>query len=447
MKISRWFGVFFCSLVAAVSLPVKAADWNLVRFESREYVTLNDIAQFYGFPKPPPTDLSGHFLPSSSVLPGDSAVAAANGAAGAAASTPLTKSSAATTAAKQGPATPPPAANAPSASAQSAIANRQAAVAPTTDEPSPISSQDPPAGVALSKTITLDSGKMQLEVTVGLREANINGAKHWLAFPVAYHDGQVLVSRLDLSKIIEPSLRPELIEGMSPVTTVVLDPGHGGHDRGASSKFGFEKDFALDVALRARKLLESEGYKVIMTRATDVFIPLDQRPAVANNIPNSIFVSIHFNSSSTNADARGFEIFSVAPRGAPSTNDVTPRERDLREEPGNAVDMPSGALASSVFHALLGHVPMVDRGVKHARFAVLRLCTQPAVLIECGFVSNMAESTLISSTAWRAHVAEAIVDGVANYRVLAERKTRPKVIADYRRETAGPLGVPQTAVP
>jgi N-acetylmuramoyl-L-alanine amidase len=221
---------------------------------------------------------------------------------------------------------------------------------------------------------------------------------------------------------------------MLPVTTVVLDPGHGGHDRGASSRFGFEKDFALDVALRARLLLEKEGYKVVMTRATDVFIPLEQRAAVANHIADSIFVSIHFNSSSTNADARGFEIFSMAPRGAPSTNDSGPRERDLREEPGNGLDMPSGALAGSVFHALLGHVPMVDRGVKHARFAVLRLSTVPAVLIECGFVSNNAESTLISSSAWRAQVAGAIVDGVENYRGLAETKSRPKVIADYRRE-------------
>jgi len=165
------------------------------------------------------------------------------------------------------------------------------------------------------------------------------------------------------------------------------------------------------VALRARQLLESDGYKVVMTRASDVFIPLEQRSAVANNNSEFHLVSIHFNSSSTNADARGFEIFSMAPRGAPSTNDRLPRERDLREEPGNTVDMPSGALAGSVFHALLGHVPMVDRGVKHARFAVLRLCTQPAVLIECGFVSNNAESTLISSSAWRAHVAEAIADG------------------------------------
>ena len=423
MKTSRWLGLFFCLFLAAQAARISAADWNLVRFESREYVTLDDIAAFYGFPKPPPVDLTGHFVPITA--------------------TP-------TTAALAPAAAPAPAATAPPSPTNPTVSKTPATVAPallaagekTSEEPAPITSKDPPPATPLSKTISLDSGKMQIEVTVGLREASINGVKHWLAFPVTMHDGKVLISRLDLSKIIEPSLRPELIEGMTPVTTVVLDPGHGGHDRGAASKFGFEKDFALDVALRARKLLESEGYKVVMTRATDVFIPLEQRPAVANNIPNSIFVSIHFNSSSSNADARGFEIFSIAPRGAPSTNDGGPRERDLREEPGNTVDMPSGALAGSVFHALLGHVPMVDRGVKHARFAVLRLCTQPAVLIECGFVSNSAESTLISSSAWRSHVAEAIVDGVANYRVLAERKTRPKVIADYRRATGAGAAVP-----
>ena len=185
--------------------------------------------------------------------------------------------------------------------------------------------------------------------------------------------------------------------------------------------------------LKSKYLLESEGYKVVMTRSTDVFIPLEKRPAVANHIANSIFISIHFNSSNSNADARGFEIFSMSPRGAPSTNDSKPSERDLRAEPGNALDLPSSALAGSVFHALLGQVPMIDRGIKHARFAVLRLATVPAVLIECGFVSNNAESSLISSSAWRTHVAEAIADGVENYRMLAEKKSRPKVIADYRR--------------
>jgi N-acetylmuramoyl-L-alanine amidase len=414
MKTTPWVGVFCWSLLGALSMHAGAAEWNLVRFESREYVSLDNIAQFYGFPKPPAVDLTGHFAAAVT---------------GAPALVPATATLESTTA----PLTTP---LAPVATGEK-----------NSDEPSLITSKDPPPATPLSKTITLDAGKMQLEVTVGLREAAINGVKHWLAFPVAFHDGQVLISRLDLSKIIEPSLRPEFIAGMTPVTTIVLDPGHGGHDNGAISKYGYEKNFALDVAMRARKLLESEGYKVVMTRATDVFIPLEQRPAVANHIPNSIFVSIHFNSSTSNADARGFEIFSIAPRGAPSTNDVVPRERDLREEPGNAVDMASGALAGSVFHALLGEVPMVDRGVKHARFAVLRLCTQPAVLIECGFVSNNAESTLISSSAWREHVANAIVDGVGSYRELAERKTRPKVIADYRRAATTDVSGASTGKP
>jgi N-acetylmuramoyl-L-alanine amidase len=224
-----------------------------------------------------------------------------------------------------------------------------------------------------------------------------------------------------------------LIEGFQPVTTVVLDPGHGGHDNGAPSRYGYEKDFALDVALRARKLLEAAHYKVVMTRASDVFIPLEQRPAPANHLADSIFISIHFNSSNSNLDARGFEIFSMAPRGAPATNDTLPRERDMRAEPGNASELQSGALAGSIYHSLLGQVPMEDRGIKYARFAVLRLCSVPAVLIECGFMSNNAESALVGTPAWRQRVAEAITDGVESYKLLAERKQRPKVIADYRR--------------
>jgi N-acetylmuramoyl-L-alanine amidase len=389
MKLQHWLGLF----CLALSATANAAEWTLQRFEGREYVSLDNIAEFYGLPKPPPVELTGHPLP-------------------------------------------PPTPAAPLVTAVTKA-----------DEPAAISGAEPPPGTAASKTITLDSGNDQLEVTVGLREVQINGVKQWLAFPVLLHEGKIFVSRLDLSKIIEPRLRPEMIAGLLPFTTVVLDPGHGGHDRGAVSKFGFEKDFALDVALRARKLLESQGYKVVMTRSTDVFIPLEQRPAVANNIAGSIFISIHFNSSNSNADARGFEIFSMAPRGAPATNDSRPSERDLREEPGNALDLPSSALCGSVFHALLGHVPMLDRGIKHARFAVLRLSTVPAVLVECGFVSNQAESTLISSSAWRAHVAEAIVDGVENYRMLADKKTRPKVIADYRKTATSNVNLRETATP
>jgi N-acetylmuramoyl-L-alanine amidase len=123
----------------------------------------------------------------------------------------------------------------------------------------------------------------------------------------------------------------------------------------------------------------------------------------------------------------------MAPRGAPATNDALPRERDLRAEPGNTSELQSSALAGSVYNSLLGQVPMEDRGLKYARFAVLRLCSVPAVLVECGFVSNNAESALIGTGIWREHVAEALTDGVENYKLLSERKQRPKVLADYRR--------------
>ena len=171
-----------------------------------------------------------------------------------------------------------------------------------------------------------------------------------------------------------------------------------------------------------------------MTRSADIFIPLPQRPAVANAIKDSIFVSIHFNSATSNSEARGFEIYSIAPRGAPATNDGVFTVRDLRDEPGDVVDTQSTALAGSIFHSLLGNVPLQDRGLKHARFAVLRLCTQPAVLIECGFVSNAAESALIGSPAWREQVAEAIVTGIDEFKGLAEQGHAPKMMAEYRRE-------------
>jgi N-acetylmuramoyl-L-alanine amidase len=286
---------------------------------------------------------------------------------------------------------------------------------------------------------TLQAGQTEMQVILNSTEILINGVRQWLAFPVRVEGAQAFISRLDLVKVLEPRLRPEKIEGLGPVETVVLDPGHGGHDRGAISRYGFEKDFALDVALRAREMLEAQRYKVVMTRSSDIFVPLEERADIANRTANSIFVSVHFNSSNTNAAASGFEIFSIAPRGAPASNDGV-RERDLREEPGNVVDLPSTALAATVYHSLLGHIPIFDRGLKHARFAVLRRCTRPAVLVECGFVSNGPESALIGSPAWRRKLAEAIVEGVDNYKGLAERGQRPKVMADYRRE---PLTIAQ----
>jgi N-acetylmuramoyl-L-alanine amidase len=290
----------------------------------------------------------------------------------------------------------------------------------------------------LTRTLLLDNGKHQIQFILGSRLAIIDGVNQWLGFPVAVENDKLLLSRLDLSKTIEPSLRPELIPGLNPVNTVVLDPGHGGHDKGAVCIFGSEKDFALDVCFRARKLLESKGIRVIMTRTDDTFIPLEQRPVVANATPNSIFVAMHFNDAG-NPDASGFEIYSITPRGEPSTADNTLALHDLAPEPGNVTDVPSLALSESIYHSLLGNIPQVDRGVKHARFAVIRLAQVPAVLIEGGFVSSSAEARQIATPAYRQQLADAIATGIESFKTLAEHKIPPKLLAAYRHETSPSL--------
>jgi N-acetylmuramoyl-L-alanine amidase len=169
-----------------------------------------------------------------------------------------------------------------------------------------------------------------------------------------------------------------------------------------------------------------------MTRDRDVFIPLNKRPSIANETPNSIFVSVHFNSGRPHAN--GFEVFAITPRGAPSTSDKVLRTRDYREEPGNSVDVPSAALASSVYHSMLGHLTQIDRGLKRARFAVIRQATVPSILVEGGFISNAEEAKQIHDPEWREQLAKSIAAGVLGYKGLSELNRPPELMADYRRE-------------
>ena len=291
-----------------------------------------------------------------------------------------------------------------------------------------------PADVVPSgEKIRLDAVKNPLEFVRGSREAMINGARSWLCFPLVEQDGKVLVSRTDVAKTIEPLLRPHRVANVGKVQTVILDPGHGGHDKGQVSRYGYEKDFVLDVARKLRPFLQAKGLRVIMTREGDYFVPLEVRAQIANATRNSIFVSIHFNGTNDDPNATGFEIFSFTPRGAPSTSDNAAAPSSLSMQPGSEVDAQSMALSVCIYHSLLGHVPEFDRGIKRARFAVLRLTRVPAVLIEGGFLTERGESQLIAKKDWRANLAQAIGVGIENYRALAGKKP-PMLVADYRRQ-------------
>src|SRR5213593_4523493 len=204
-----------------------------------------------------------------------------------------------------------------------------------------------PAGIAASaEKVEFDSAKNPLEFVSGSREVMINGARSWLCFPVIEQDGKYLVSRTDVAKTIEPLVRPHRVQSVGKVQTVVLDPGHGGYDRGQVSRYGYEKDFALDVARKLRPLLQAKGLRVIMTREGDYFVPLEVRAQIANAARNSIFVSIHFNDTNDDPSATGFEIFSFTPRGAPSTSDNSLTPTALSMQAGSEVDAQSMALSA-----------------------------------------------------------------------------------------------------
>jgi N-acetylmuramoyl-L-alanine amidase len=175
------------------------------------------------------------------------------------------------------------------------------------------------------------------------------------------------------------------VSGQSP-STVVIDAGHGGFDRGGvPGQRIAEKDKTLDVALRLRRILLTDGYRVIMTRDRDVFVPLGTRTAIANGNRNAIFVSIHFNCSSR-VGANGIETYYY------------------RSD--------SAGLAASIHRNVVAGAPTENRGIRRRGFFVLRRTAIPSVLVECGFLTNPTEGRLAQTDGYRQKLAEQIARGI-----------------------------------
>src|SRR5262252_6140608 len=171
----------------------------------------------------------------------------------------------------------------------------------------------------------------------------------------------------------------------SPIT-VVIDAGHGGYDRGGiPGQRVAEKDMTLDVAQRLRNLLSANGYRVVMTRDSDVFVPLPTRVAIANSYRNAIFVCIHFNATNR-MGASGIETYFYSRDSLP--------------------------LASAVHSYVTGGAPSSNRGVRRRGYYVLRKTAIPAVLVECGFLTNPTEAAYAQTASYRQKLAEEIAAGV-----------------------------------
>ncbi len=170
--------------------------------------------------------------------------------------------------------------------------------------------------------------------------------------------------------------------------TVVIDPGHGGHDKGGQWGRVYEKHLALDTAMRLETHLKGMGYRTIVTRRSDYFISLPQRVAIANRQRNAIFVSVHYNYT-WKQDVSGLETFYNRPD--------------------------SSRLSSLVQSSILKRVKAVNRGSKYARFYVIRHTSIPSILVECGFVSCKNESDRMKSAWFRDSLARGIAEGIHRY--------------------------------
>lgn len=275
----------------------------------------------------------------------------------------------------------------------------------------------------------------QLVVKTGTREAIVDGVRHWLSFPVVAKSGKAYVSVADINATLGPAMSPASIKQIGKVKTVVFDPGHGGHDLGSKSIYGNEKDYTLDIVKRARRILESKKVKVVQSRLSDSFVNLAERPRMTSNYKNPIFVSIHFNSAGWKPSANGVEVYALPPLGLPTTGKAPDPILDRRKSSGNSIEPASFALANTMHHTLLGKTGSFDRGVKRARYAVLRYSTAPSILIECGFLTNSQEARNIHSSQWREKFAQSIADGILAYMALANEKRLPSRAWDHGRKS------------
>jgi N-acetylmuramoyl-L-alanine amidase len=209
-------------------------------------------------------------------------------------------------------------------------------------------------------------------------------------------------------------LRPGYIKGGATFDTVVIDPGHGGIDNGTRGPLGDEKTYTLDVGLRLRTDLEKRGLKVAMTRDSDALPSKIERADLASALPRAILISIHFNQS--RGAVNGLETYAMTPQGEKSSNDNVAGEDAKFGYLGNLFESASLALATAVHAELLRQCAPEDRGVRRARWAVLRAAERPGILIEGGYISHPSEGARIHTPEYRAQMAAAIADGIANFR-------------------------------
>ncbi len=245
------------------------------------------------------------------------------------------------------------------------------------------------------------------------RKMFFDGMMVWLSEPAHKRRKSLTLSTQDMRLTLLPLLSPEKFINQIKAENVFLDPGHGGADSGATVMgHRDEKDIVLDIAKSAASKLKKQGIPVSLARESDKSVGLKSRNAMAKKSNAGILVSIHLNAAS-NRSAEGIETFILPPAGAASTHGR--QYGNAAPFPGNRFNTQNIILAHNVHSRLVRNMSATDRGIKRARFSILRNATCPAILVECGFLTNRNDATKLHNTKYIRKLGESLAEGIIDY--------------------------------
>jgi N-acetylmuramoyl-L-alanine amidase len=272
------------------------------------------------------------------------------------------------------------------------------------------------------QTFRLRSQWTNIDVGKSKRVLYLNRLPIYLGFPTLESSGRLYLAKADYLHVLQPILTPQSFSPKPGLSRIVIDAGHGGKDVGAKNDAYklYEKDLTLDVARRLKSLLERAGFEVVMTRDSDVYIPLERRPQIANRERGDLFISIHFNAAGSST-AVGFETFALTPQHQASSKYPKPGRGDSIRYDGNEQDAWNTLFGYHVQRALVQRVGGPDRGLKRARFLVLKHLHCPGVLVELGFVSNPDTAHKLRTSSFRETLAQSLYDGIVQYSKRLQR--------------------------
>ena len=302
-----------------------------------------------------------------------------------------------------------------------------------------------PLALPGGKTLLIRGQYTSLQFTADGRLSVLNGGQVWLHAPITKVRGLWSITDADAQFVVDPIVRPSAYLAARGSRTVVLDAGHGAQDPGAQGRSGVkEKDLVLDIALRTRAHLQAAGVRVVLTRETDRFWTLEDRPYLAARGGGDVFVSIHLNSAASRS-VKGVETFVTAAENFPPTAESRLIGK-YPAVPNNQYNHSNTALGNQLQRAVVSITRAEDRGLKRARFQVVRNAAMPAALIECGFLSNPQEEQKLATPSYRETIALGIAQGILNYFALVNRAKvelgAPLVQAPVRKAATVPAVAP-----